>query len=72
MRLSVIVPCYNEEAVLDRLLVVLAQELGAITSDYEVILVDDGSRDSTLLMLRAAAQKDSRFRYLALSRNFGK
>lgn len=72
MKLSVVVPCYNEEAVIDRLVEVLAHELGAITSDYEVVLVDDGSRDGTLTMLRAAAMHDPRFRYVALSRNFGK
>ena len=72
MKLSVIVPCYNEEAVLDRLLEVLTAELAAITSDYEVLLVDDGSRDRTLPMLREACSTDPRLRYLALSRNFGK
>jgi len=72
VRLSVVVPCYNEEKVLDRLLATLADELGKITEDYEVILVDDGSRDATLPMLRAAARREPRFRYLALSRNFGK
>lgn len=72
MKLSVVVPCYNEEAVLESLLEVLAHELGAITSDYEVLLVDDGSRDGTLMKLRAAWKHDPRFRYLALSRNFGK
>ena len=61
MKLSVIVPCYNEEAVLDRLLEVLTAELAAITSDYEVLLVDDGSRDRTLPCCgrRAAPTLDS-------------
>jgi glycosyltransferase involved in cell wall biosynthesis len=72
VRLSVVVPCYNEEKVLDQLLDVLARELEQITHDFEVILVDDGSRDQTLPMLRAAARREPRFRYLALSRNFGK
>lgn len=72
MKLSVVVPCRDEEAVLDQLVDVLGRELSAIVSDFEVILVDDGSRDTTLLKLRAAARRDSRFRYLSLSRNFGK
>lgn len=72
VRLSVVVPCYNEEESLPRLAEVLAAELGAITPDYEVILVDDGSKDSTLSLLRSIAREDPRFRYLALSRNFGK
>lgn len=71
-RLSVVIPCYNEEGVLDRLVSTLQQELAPITEDYEVILVDDGSRDGTLVALRKAAAADQRFRYLSLSRNFGK
>lgn len=72
MKLSVVVPCYNEEPVIERLLAVLAEELGQITADYEVILVDDGSRDGTLAALREGAAKDHHVRYFALSRNFGK
>ncbi len=72
MKLSVVVPCYNEETVLDTLIKALAKELEAITEDFEVLLVDDGSRDATLDILRAASRQDPRFRYLALSRNFGK
>ncbi|MDP9219937.1 MAG: glycosyltransferase family 2 protein [Actinomycetota bacterium] len=72
MKLSAVVPCYNEEAVLDRLLAVLTEQLGAVTPDFEIILVDDGSRDRTLAAIREAAQRDPRVRYLALSRNFGK
>lgn len=72
VKLSVVIPCYNEEAVLARLLDELAINLGAITADYEVVLVDDGSRDLTLPMLRDATRRDPRIRYVALSRNFGK
>ncbi|WAX56011.1 glycosyltransferase family 2 protein [Jatrophihabitans cynanchi] len=72
MKLSVVVPCYNEESVLEQLFQALVEQLGAITSEYEVILVDDGSRDATLAMLREFSRRDGRFRYLALSRNFGK
>lgn len=72
MKLSVVVPCYNEEKVLDRLIEVLTAQLPALADDFEVVLVDDGSRDGTLARLRAAAKADPRFRYLALSRNFGK
>jgi glycosyltransferase involved in cell wall biosynthesis len=72
LRLSVVVPCYNEEKVLDRLIATLTSELAAITTDYEIILVDDGSKDATLPKLRDAARRDGRLRYLAFSRNFGK
>lgn len=70
--LSVVIPCYNEEESLPRLVEVLREQLGAITSDFEVILVDDGSRDRTLPILREVNREHPRFRYLSLSRNFGK
>lgn len=72
VELSVVVPCYNEEDSLPRLVEVLAAELALVSSSYEVILVDDGSRDRTLEILREVAAGDQRFRYLSLSRNFGK
>lgn len=72
MKLSVVVPCYNEEAALDALFIALLDQLGEITPDFEVLLVDDGSRDATLTKLREFRRRDERFRYLALSRNFGK
>jgi glycosyltransferase involved in cell wall biosynthesis len=72
MRLSVVIPCLNEEHGLDRLQDALLDALPAITSDFEVLLVDDGSDDGTLEALRKLSAQDARFRYLALSRNFGK
>lgn len=70
--LSVVVPCYNEEAVVDSLVAVLQDVLPKVAERFEVLLVDDGSRDRTLERLRAINAADPRFRYLALSRNFGK
>jgi glycosyltransferase involved in cell wall biosynthesis len=70
--LSVVVPCYNEEAVLGSLAAALRPQLEAISDRFEVILVDDGSRDGTLELMRQLHAEDPRFRYLALSRNFGK
>lgn len=72
MLLSVVVPCFNEEAGIQRLVEVLSATLPSIAQDFEVILVDDGSRDQTLDRLRAVARQDDRFRYLSFSRNFGK
>jgi glycosyltransferase involved in cell wall biosynthesis len=72
MRLSVVVPCFNEEPVLDALSVSLTEVLGRITSDFEVLLVDDGSGDGSLSVMRRIASADPRFRFVALSRNFGK
>src|SRR3954453_15196953 len=72
VELSVVVPCYNEEDSLPALVDVLATELPKVATSFEVILVDDGSRDRTLPMLREISRARPEFRYLALSRNFGK
>jgi len=72
VQLSVVVPCFNEEQVIDQLHRVLTTELEALTDSFEVLLVDDGSRDGTVERMRAIHEGDPRFRYFALSRNFGK
>ncbi|WP_111719668.1 glycosyltransferase family 2 protein [Homoserinimonas sp. OAct 916] len=72
MKLSVVVPCFNEEASIQRLVDVLTATLSSMVDSFEVILVDDGSRDGTLDRLRTVARRDDRFRYLSFSRNFGK
>ena len=70
--LSVVVPCFNEEAVLPethRRLVAVLEGVSAL--DFELVYVDDGSRDATLDLLRGLRHADPRVRVLALSRNFG-
>jgi glycosyltransferase involved in cell wall biosynthesis len=72
MLLSVVVPCHNEEDVLPRL---VQEVLGALEDadvDVEVVLVDDGSRDRTLEVIRELHRRDGRVRFVSLSRNFGK
>ncbi len=68
---SLVIPLYNEEAVLPLLLYRLDRLLEALDAPAEVILVDDGSRDTTGIVAAARAKDDPRYRYLALSRNFG-
>ena len=72
-KLSIIVPCYNEEETIpifyDAVTAVMAQ-LPDVQPEY--IFVDDGSKDKTILILRELAAKDSRVRYLSFARNFGK
>jgi glycosyltransferase involved in cell wall biosynthesis len=68
-RLSVLVPVYNNEATLEALCSRLHQALHAI--DYEVLLVNDGSRDHSLDILRQLAQSNPRLKVISLSRNFG-
>ena len=72
MRLSVVVPCFNEEHALKHLQRALLDVLPGVAEEFEVLLVDDGSRDGTLAVMRRLCAADPRFRYLALSRNFGK
>ena len=70
--LSVVVPCFNEEEVLletHRRLVAALEEIPDL--DFELVYVDDGSRDTTLERLRGLQRGDSRVRVLVLSRNFG-
>jgi len=70
-KISIIVPCFNEEAVLPRLF----ERLGAVAAtwqaDYEILCVDDGSRDRTWEILQAQNQNDPRWRGLSFARNFG-
>lgn len=70
-RLSVVVPVYNEEAVLPEFFSRLQSTLSASVSDFEVILVDDGSSDASPSLLDQIHEDDPRFRCIHLSRNFG-
>ncbi|ODV12111.1 MAG: glycosyl transferase family 2 [Rubrivivax sp. SCN 70-15] len=69
--ISCVVPAYNEAANLPRLLEVLTAQLRRLAARWEVIVVDDGSRDATAAAL-APWLREPGVRYLRLSRNFGK
>jgi dolichol-phosphate mannosyltransferase len=68
---SVIVPCYNEEAVLPQMIKQLSAVTEKWSTNYEIICVDDGSRDKTWEILKEQNQKDPRWRCLSFARNFG-
>lgn len=70
-RLSVVIPLYNEAAVVPELCQRVKNVLDVLVQDYEVIFVDDGSADDTWSRVRQFAATDARFRGLRLSRNFG-
>jgi glycosyltransferase involved in cell wall biosynthesis len=70
--MSIIVPCFNEEAVIGRFFETVTAELDALDADWEIICVDDGSRDNTLERLLEFARTDERVKVLELTRNFGK
>lgn len=71
--ISVVIPVYNEEKGFKKFYSeMLEPELKKLNYDYEVILVDDGSKDKTLEIVQGMAEQDSHIKVLAFSRNFGK
>ena len=74
--LCIIVPCYNEEAALPYFLQEIRKVANNMSTtfqlDFEILFINDGSRDKTLQILRQAAQEDKRIRYISFARNFGK
>ena len=71
MLISVVIPVYNESDLIDDLYKAVMSAMTKFTDDFEVICVNDGSKDDTLLKLQNCHQKDKRFKVLNLSRNFG-
>ncbi len=73
MKISLIIPCYNEEESLPPLYEALKDVTGSMPDyDFEMIFVDDGSKDRTLPILKELAAADERITYISFSRNFGK
>lgn len=69
--ISVVVPIYNDSEVIHELIKRLGPVLESITADYEIILVDDGSRDDSWLQMLAVRQANASIKAVRLSRNFG-
>ncbi len=70
--ISIVAPAYNEERNLPEFLAAIVPVLEAIGEPFEIVFVNDGSRDNTLGMLAAAASQDPRIKVVGLARNFGK
>lgn len=70
--LSIIIPMYNEADGLDVLFDRVIPILENVTRSWEILCVNDGSRDATLAQLKQWNEKDARIKILSLSRNFGK
>jgi len=70
--LSIVVPVFNEEESIDLFIATVAPILEAITPRWEILFVNDGSRDATLEVIRAAHAQEPRVRGIDFSRNFGK
>lgn len=71
MKISLVIPCFNEEEVLPELFRRVTAAADQWKHDWEVLCVDDGSRDRTWPMLAAQHQLDSRWHGISLARNFG-
>lgn len=71
--ISVIIPCYNEQSNITQLYDALKSMADSNKGyKWELLFIDDGSRDNTLAAIKSIALADKRIRYVALSRNFGK
>ena len=74
--ISIIIPCYNEEEAIPVYYETMVRQMNEMEEQqkvqFELIFVDDGSKDHSLFEMRRLAQKDMRCRYLSFSRNFGK
>ncbi|MGR5442977.1 glycosyltransferase family 2 protein, partial [Vibrio mediterranei] len=70
--ISIICPCYNEQEVLDIFMQRITPVLEQTGYSYEVILINDGSRDNTLQVMSALREQNQYVRTVNLSRNFGK
>lgn len=70
-KISIVIPCFNEEAVLPLLFSRLTTAAESWGVDYEVLCVNDGSKDKTWELLKIQGRKDPRWGCLSFSRNFG-
>ncbi|HOS65534.1 MAG TPA: glycosyltransferase family 2 protein [Candidatus Latescibacteria bacterium] len=69
--ISVVIPCYNEEEVLPQLFARLGAAAETWGEEYEILLVDDGSRDATWQLILEQHARDERWRGISFARNFG-
>lgn len=72
MKISIVVPCYNEEACVEKYYEAMELVRKKLPTEFEYIFVDDGSKDNTLNILRKLSSCDDAVRYVSFSRNFGK
>lgn len=68
---SLIIPCYNEEEVITKAYNQITEDFKILNENYELIFVNDGSKDNTWNILKSFASNDKRVKLISLSRNFG-
>src|SRR4051812_33244089 len=71
LRVSIVLPAYNEEANIEKALQEAAAAAGRLFADHEIIVVDDGSRDATAALVEGLATLDQRVRLISRGRNRG-
>ena len=71
-KISIIVPCYNEEKAIPFFYEEITKISKTIKKDFEFIFVNDGSKDNTIKIIKDYAKKDKKVKYIDFSRNFGK
>lgn len=71
MKISAVIPVYNEEKIIAELCKRTSEALASVSDDYNVIIIDDGSHDSTWQEIEAEAAKNKNVKGIRLSRNFG-
>lgn len=72
-KITVIVPCYNEEEALHYYYEEMSRVMTLMNQyDFELLFINDGSKDNTLQVIKQLADNDERVRYVSFSRNFGK
>mgnify|MGYP002376780605 CR=1 FL=1 len=69
--LSIVVPVFNEELIIEELQRRLVAAAQSVTENYEIIFVNDGSKDASLLKLKAVCDLNPKLHYISFSRNFG-
>ena len=71
-KISIIVPCYNEEQAIPYFYEEITKVAKEMNNDFEFIFVNDGSKDKTIEIVKEYAKKDKRVKFIHFSRNFGK
>lgn len=72
-KVNLIIPCYNEAEALPLFAEELNKTINSLTDyTFEILMINDGSSDATLSVMKTISEKDSRYKYLSFSRNFGK
>ena len=71
LKISVVIPVYNEESIIHELVRRVSLNVEKITRDYEILLVDDGSKDSTWSKIESESNLEPRVKAIKFSKNFG-